>query len=430
MSLRNKIFHIFGVLGLAAICGSVITEGVFPHYHPDIYIEGIVNERILGSDVKSHRRFELNHMVVTEWGRVFVGAVNRIYEFDSALGLISEVETGPVNDSQKCLPGVECSFPKNMTDNYNMVLIHYKGLKEKLLTCGSVYQGACEARNLKNISRSHAYYESEVGSLLDYAVAANDPKSSTVGFIAPGPPDLQTEVLYVATTFSGGEIDVITQQLRGLVPAISTRSLGRNRFQLFEKTDSIQAKLSGIYIKKNVRSNYLIKYITGFSSSIYSYFLTQQYESPTETNSDSKIISKVIQICQEDIYYYSYIDMPLVCRSQTTGKEYNYIQAARVIQASKNLQLSFGLRSAEDILIGVFTDNSGGPDSNSAICVFTMQFIRKKLLENVQRCYSGDEALSGGGYLTQKRCQKLVSKTPSKLFTFHERSAKIAWKPY
>lgn len=407
MCIWNQVFRIVGILGLAAICGSVITEGVFPHYRPDIFRDGIVNELILGSDVKAVRRFELNHMVVTEWGRVFVGAVNRIYEFDSDLGMLSEVITGPVSDSQKCLPGVECSFPKNLTDNYNKVLIHYKGLKEKLLTCGSVYQGSCEARNLKNISRSHAYYESEVGSLLDYAVAANDQKSSTVAFVAPGPPDLQTEVLYVATTFSGGDIDVITQQLRGLVPAISTRSLGRNRFQLFEKTDSIQAKLSGIYIKKDVRSDYLIKYITGFSSSIYSYFLTQQYESPSVTSSNSKIISKVIQICQEDTYYYSYIDMPLVCRSQTTGREYNYIQAAGVIQASKNLQLSFGLRSAEDILIGVFSDNSGGLDSNSAICVFTMQFIRKKLLENVQRCYSGDEALSGGGYLTKKQCQKL-----------------------
>ncbi|XP_060592222.1 plexin-A1-like isoform X2 [Ruditapes philippinarum] len=373
-------------------------------------MDGIVNEKILGTDVRA-ARFELNHMIVTEWGRVFVGAVNRVYEFDSNLGLLSEVETGPINDSQKCLPGfndVECSSSKNFTDNYNMVLIHYKGSKEKLLTCGSVYQGACEARNLKNISRSHTYYDSDDGTLLDYAVAANDPKSSTVAFVAPGPPDLQTEVLYVATTFSGGKTDVITQQLRGLVPAISTRSLGRNtRFQLFAKTDSIQAKLSGIYLKKNVRSNYLIKYITGFQSSIYSYFLTQQYESPLETKSDSKIISKVIQICQEDTYYYSYIDMPLVCKSQTTGREYNYVQAARVIKASKNLQLSFGLRSAEDILIGVFTDNQGGPDSNSAICVFTMQFIRKKLLENVQKCYSGDEALSGGGYLTKKQCQNL-----------------------
>lgn len=404
----DKIVHILGVLGLASICGCVITEGVFPHYRQDMFMEGIVNERILGSDVKAHR-FELNHMVVTEWGRVFVGAVNRLYEFDSDLGLLSEVETGPINDSQNCLPGlseIDCSFPKHETDNYNMVLIHYKGLKEKLLTCGSVYQGACEARNLKNISRAHAYYESEVGSVLDYAVAANDPKSSTIAFVAPGP-DLQTEVLYVATTFTGGDEDEIKQQLRNLVPAISTRSLGRNRFQLNARTDSIQAKLSGIYIKKNVRSDYLIKYVTGFSSDIYSYFLTQQFESPTETSRDSKMITKIIQTCQEDSFYYSYVDMPLVCRSQSNNRKYNYIQAAKVIKASKNLQLSFGLRSAEDILIGVFTDSPGGPESNSAICVFTMQFIRKKLLENVQKCYSGED-VSGGGYLTKKQCHVLV----------------------
>ncbi|KAL4225917.1 hypothetical protein ACF0H5_013905 [Mactra antiquata] len=406
MKVRYRILRLLVVLGLISICGSVNTQGIFPTYRQEYQADGIVCEKILGAGVRA-KRFELNHLVVSEWGRVFVGAVNRIFELDSDLEIVSEAETGPVNDSRKCLPvqdGIECSFSKELTDNYNKILIHYRGGKEKILSCGSVYQGACEARNIKNISRAHPYYESEAGTLLDYAVAANDPSSSTVAFIAPGPEEISSEVLYVATTFNGGTKDLVTEQFRSLVPAISTRSLGRNRFQLVAKTDSIQAKFSGIYIKKHVRSEYLIKYVTGFSSDIYSYFLTQQHESPTKTGKDAKIISKVVQVCQEDTYYYSYIDMPLSCRSNT--REYNYIQAARVIKASKNLVLSFGLRSAEDILIGVFTDDPGGPNSNSAICVFTMQFVRKKLLENVKKCYHGEQ-VSGGGYLTQKQCQDL-----------------------
>jgi len=395
---RNRIFHMLVFFGLTSICGSVITQGVFSP--PRNIFTGIIDERTLGDGVKANL-FELNHMVVTEWGRVFVGAVNRIYELDSDLSIISETETGPVNDSKKCFPTTECSHSRELTDNYNKVLIHYQGLKEKILTCGSVYQGACEARNLKNISRAHTYYESELKSILDFAVAANDPFASTVAFVSAGPPEMQTEVLYVAATYSGGNTDIMTEQLRGLVPAISTRSLGKNRFELIDKV----SKLSGISLKKDVRSNYMIKYVTGFSSDIYSYLLTQQREVPSDPN--SKIISKIIQICQEDVYYNSYIDMPLVCQSKE-GKTYNYLQSGRVAKASRNLQLSFGLRSADDILLAVFSDNEGDPDANSAICVFTMQFIRKKMLENVQKCFSGED-LSGGGYLTKKQCRKLVS---------------------
>lgn len=398
---QNKEFCVLVFFALASICGCVITQGVLQPRR-NIFT-GIINETTLGAGVQADL-FELNHMLVTEWGQVYVGAVNRIYELEPDLRIVSIAETGPVNDSKKCLPDPkvpECSDEKRLTDNYNKVLIYYQGSKEKLLTCGSVYQGACEARNLRNISRAHTYYETE--SILDYAVAANDPYLSTVAFIAPGPGEFaETEVLYVAATYTGSS-DLRTSLLRGPVPALSTRSLGKNRFHLLEKS----VKLSGIYLTKEVRSNYLIKYITGFSSDSYSYFLTQQPETPLTPGVTPKTVSKVISICQDDTYYNSYVDMPLVCQSKS-GKVYNYLQAARVTKASKNLQLSFGLRSAEDILIGVFTDLEGDPDANSAVCLFTMQFIRKQLQENAQKCYSGED-ISGGGYLTKKQCKELVS---------------------
>ena len=414
--LLVKSFHVILVLALMSVCGSVITHGFIHSVPQQVYVDGVTRERILGEGVKA-QTFQLNHMVVTEWGRVFVGAVNRIYELDSDLNVVTEVETGPVNDSKGCLPLASeesCHYAREVVDNHNQVLIHYKGLKEKILTCGSVYQGACEARNLKNISRAHHYYQSEHGSFADYAVAANNPDASTVAFIGPGPPDLLTEVLYVATSFSANGEDDIVKLLRDQVPAISTRSLGRDRFALNEVIDSFIGKLSGIFIKENVRYDYLINYVTGFTSDQYSYFLTRQFENPESP----KIVSKIIQVCQKDKFYYSYVDMPLVCKSETTGKEYNFIQAARVIRAPRNLQLSFGLRSAEDILVGVFTTDEGGEDSDSAVCMFTMQFIRKKLLENIKLCYSG-EAVSGGGYLSKKLCTKLVST--------HYRNLFISW---
>ena len=404
--LLVKSLHVILVLALMSVCGSVITQGIYEQTVPraEVYIDGIIRERILGEGVRAEK-FKLNHMVVTEWGRIFIGAVNRIYELDSSLNTVTEVETGPVNDSRGCLPmDTDCHYTREMIDNHNKILIHYKGLKEKILTCGTAYQGACEARNLKNISRAHFYYHSEHGSLADYAVAANTPDASTVAFIGPGPPDLVSEVLYVATTFSGKGEDDIVKLFRDQVPSISTRSLGKDRFALAEVIDSFIGKLSGIFIKESVRSDYLINYVTGFSSDGYSYFLTQQFVNPSST----KTISKIVQVCQKDKFYYSYVDMPLICQSETSGKEYNFIQAARIIKASKNLQLSFGLRTAEDILVGVFTTDEGSDSTDSAVCMFTMQFIRKKLLENIKLCYSGQE-VSGGEYLTKKLCTKLVS---------------------
>ena len=403
--LLVKSLHVILVLALMSVCGSVITQGIYEQTVPrsEIYVDGIIRERILGEGVRA-QTFKLNHMVVTEWGRIFIGAVNRIYELDSSLNTVTEVETGPVNDSKGCLPmESQCMEPRAMLDNHNRILLHYKGLKEKILTCGTVYQGACEARNLKNISRAHLYYESEFGSFADYAVAANSLDASTVAFIGPGPPDLGTEVLYVANTYSGQGEDNRVKLLRDQVPSISTRSLGKNRFALAEVIDSFTGKLSGIFVTESVRSEYLINYVTGFSSGGFSYFLTRQMESLSST----KTISKIVQVCQKDKFYYSYVDLPIVCQSEATGKEYNFVQAAKIMKASKNLQLSFGLRSAEDILVGVFATDEGSDSTDSAVCMFTMQFIRKKMLENIKLCYSGQQ-VSGGDYLKKKHCTKLV----------------------
>ena len=91
-------------------------------------------------------------------------------------------------DSPLCsvLPDCPPSAQEKLTDNTNKVLlINYRD--SQLISCGSLFQGACTVRSLQNIS--------DEWQQVREPVVANDDKSSTVAFIARGPPNLNnTEV--------------------------------------------------------------------------------------------------------------------------------------------------------------------------------------------------------------------------------------------
>ena len=349
----------------------------------------------------------LNHLAIdNETGVIYVGAVNRIYQLDSDLRILVEVETGPRNDSPNCLPPPDpCSYPTHETQNYNKILV-IDGNRKKLITCGSVYQGSCETRSLANVSKSRTYY---VGSQVnDYAVAANEPNASTVAFIAPGPQGF--EVLYVGTTYTGGTREDRTY--RDDVPAVSSRKLDKNRFSFAEVSSPLQGLSSSIYLKRQVMSTYLIRYVSGFSSDQFSYFLTVQKDSVDESRA-TKNISKIIQICQNDPNFFSYADIPIRCAHGDV--EYNMVQASAIIRPAERLRESFsGLSDADDVLVALFSRNTerGERKSDSAVCVYPMREVRAKFLENIKLCHQGNASVSGGGYLRvgpRGNCNQQVS---------------------
>jgi len=92
----------------------------------------------------------------------------------------------------------------------------------RLVTCGSVFQGTCQLRQIDDISDA---LETDSRGNTDYFVAANDPRLSTVAFVAPGPPAQSggaPSALYVAATYSGGSPATAVRQA---VPAVSVRAL-------------------------------------------------------------------------------------------------------------------------------------------------------------------------------------------------------------
>lgn len=340
-----------------------------------------------------------NHMTVdNETGVVYVGAVNRIYQLSANLSFMAEATTGPRQDDPRCPPpGRDCSFKKEQMDNYNKILI-FNSLSKKLITCGSVYQGSCEVRETSNISLGTEYRSANV--------AANSPNASTVAYVGPGP--LGEDVMYVATTYTATVLQ--EKAYRDQVPAISSRNINNRMFMYAKKAAVPWEKDSAIFLSPTIRQDYKIHYVSGFTSSGFSYFLTVQPESNI-VSSVVKNISKIVQICQSDTTYNSYVDVPIICKHQ--GMDYNMIQAAGIVTPSANTAKLLGLQNKNtDILVATFSFvNPTNDSTNSAVCLYSMADIRDTIATNIKKCYSGDKTVSGAQYFNVGpfKCENFVS---------------------
>lgn len=182
---------------------------------------------------------------------------------------------------------------------------------------------------------------------------------------------------------------------RDQVPALATRSLHKDQRFSLAKVDNnfLKGRQSSLYLKSEIVASYLIHYVYGFSSEGFSYFLTVQGDMGTP----QRQVSKIAQVCQNDSFFYSYADIPLICTKNNV--DYNVLETARVIKPGEELAKDlFPEGIPGDILIGVFTSSTeSGVDS--AICVYTVKEIRAKCLDNILQCHMGNSSVSGGGYL-------------------------------
>ena len=206
---------------------------------------------------------QFNHLVVDKnTGRVYIGAVNKLYQLSPDLQLNVAAVTGPKQDSPMCSVFPDCppSTEKKLTYNVNKaLLIDYT--ESRLISCGSLFQGICSVRSLRNISN--------VEEKVREPVVANNATASTVAFIAPGPPNPPvTKVMYVGVTYT------LNGPFRSEVPAVSSRSLDSNT--LFEIAETQVTTGTRMHVNSLARERYPINYMYGFSSEGFSYFLTTQ----------------------------------------------------------------------------------------------------------------------------------------------------------
>ena len=326
-------------------------------------------------------------IIDTDSDVLYIGAVNRIYRLTFDLEVQNLTFTGPKNDSQRCNlnaisnPSV-CSSPKVLTDNYNKVLLlHKTGSTRRLLTCGSLFQGICESRNFGDLSVNSTYI---------IAVATNDPGANTVAFVSDvtDPTTSSTmEAVYTASDFfndTSKDMDGIDVLIRlDFVKAVAIRKLT----PLDDSFKLIASDESALKYKKSYIKPSKLRFVTGFTSGIYRYFLmTERVTTDDQGTIKEFIQTRIVHMCQNDLHLRTFVDIPLVC--QTGSAEFGVATAARVIRPAQKLRESLKIGASDDVLVVTFRNEEATP--SSAVCVYSMPAIQDAVVQNIKGCRSGN----------------------------------------
>lgn len=114
-------------------------------------------------------------------GRLYVGAVNALYQLDPDLKVESQTETGPKQDNRHCTPPVTDACEEAVeTPNHNKLLLVH-GAKDMLVVCGSVFRGICSLRNLSRVEE--LVYFSDTKGEKSYVASAEE-SVSVVGVMS------------------------------------------------------------------------------------------------------------------------------------------------------------------------------------------------------------------------------------------------------
>lgn len=284
------------------------------------------------------------------------------------------VITGPKNDSPLC-HATGCTDPEihaSLMDNYNKVLL-VEPESRSLITCGSLYQGACSKYRLSNISSEAKF--------IPKSVAANDVNASTYAFIGPKSynPWGRSNILYVGTTFTN------QGEYRHDVPAIASRDLDS-----MEYAEYSFSKQSMVQIDVKYRDHFIVQYVYGFNASDYAYFVIVQKQSHFPGQEEQGYVSRLARTCINDPNYDSYTEVTLQCVEG--DQKYNLVQDAKVTLAGEELANAMGIDVESPVLIAAFRPARGitnEPQNHSALCIFSLRDIENKFIENIHMCFNG-----------------------------------------
>ncbi|XP_024125939.1 plexin-B1 isoform X2 [Oryzias melastigma] len=318
-------------------------------------------------------------------GWIYIGARDHLFQLDHYLQLHVKDNTGPIIDSRECLPPVtETNCPQaKETSNHNKLLL-VDPYSMELITCGSVNQGICQKRNLDSVNTVLFSTERPVDTQY---VAANHPNVSTVGLVVRSRPDRQA-VLFVGRGYTSSH------------PPISTRNLAQEPIFSYEET----AKLA----VAGRLSEYDHHFVASFAHRRHIYFLFYRRDLKSQSREYRTYISR---ICLDDQAYYSYVEVPLTCRSRA-GKIYNLLQAVQ-------LGLSSDGGSGSEILLGVFSTHpasSASPSEDSALCMFHLDDVDQRINFTRDLCYTkmGRDAGEEAAYIeyeVKSNCANLPENT-------------------
>uniref|UniRef100_A0A8C6U750 Plexin b2a n=1 Tax=Neogobius melanostomus TaxID=47308 RepID=A0A8C6U750_9GOBI len=233
-------------------------------------------------------------------GRLYVGAVNALYQLNSNLEVESRTETGPKRDNRQCTPPVTDACEEAVdTDNHNKLLLVHSA-KDVLVVCGSVFRGICSLRNLSNAEQ--LLYFSDTKGEKSYVASAEEGVS----------------VVAVMSYFTKDRDNFTVGKGYGShdsTKLISTRILqDYGDWVVFDSIIEASAVQANPFVLR-----YLHDFRFAFKDGGFVYFLFSR----TLGVQDTKNFTFISRMCEDDQGYYSYTELQLNCSVSNT---YNKVQ--------------------------------------------------------------------------------------------------------
>lgn len=309
--------------------------------------------------------------VYKDTGQVIVGGVNILVSLDEDLKNVVNNHLGPHFDSDKCFKEpAPCTESKTFEAN-TVTVLEINPVHKYVLVCGSIWQGLCSIYMLSDInseisfnSTSHATF---IGS-----------KASSVAFFGlQKDTTLDSVRLYAAVATYDKTNDMFSPY------TISTRVVINNDREHnieYLKEGISQFDNSFLTVSPATRKDFKVHYIYGFELDGYGYYVAVQ---PIDRDiARTKYATKLIQFCQEDDYYWTYIEVPLACHRN--GIDYTLATAAHIGSDGMQdyLAVSFGRHGNRP---------SREPDKRygSVVCNFSMETAKEMLSQIRKRCSNG-----------------------------------------
>lgn len=310
-------------------------------------------------------------------GRIYVGAVNVIFQLGPSLRLQARAETGPKEDARTCTPPASaCQDTKPMPNMNKLLLVHPSN--GSLIVCGSRYRGICSLRNLTNVEQQ-LYYSDNKGERT-YVASIED----------------NVNVVGVMSTYSQKEGGTFSVFLVGKgygsldsTKLISTRILQDYRdWVVFESIIEASTVQTTPFVPK-----YLHDFRLAFKEDGFVYFLFSR----TLDGTDTKNLTFVSRLCEEDPHYYSHTELQLTCGA---NNEYNKVQAGFVASPGKELARvmtesgSYGKVVPWNKVLFVVA-SSDQDDKVSALCMYPLNSINERIVDIISACYSDSGKIAG-----------------------------------
>ncbi|KAM9268432.1 plexin-A2 [Morus bassanus] len=356
-------------LFLASLSRNVSSNALFSTFHSE------------------NRDWTFNHLTVHQGtGAVYVGAINRVYKLSGNLTILVAHKTGPEEDNKSCYPPLivqPCSEILTLTNNVNkLLIIDYS--ENRLLACGSLYQGVCKLLRLDDL-----FILVEPSHKKEHYLSSVNKTGTMYGVIVRS--EGEDGKLFIGTAVDGKQ---------DYFPTLSSRKLPRDP----ESSAMLDYELHSDFVSSLIKipsdtlalvSHFDIFYIYGFASGNFVYFLTVQPETPegVSINSASDLFytSRIVRLCKDDPKFHSYVSLPFGCVKGDT--EYRLLQAAYLSKPGDVLAKSLNITAEEDVIFAIFSKGQKQyhqPPDDSALCVFPIRTVNAQIKDRLQSCYQGE----------------------------------------